>query len=231
MRRGVVALVVTLSFGLVPAARAQSVTVPPTQERTSTSHVSGYVRKIVVDSNSGDVTVRPGTGTTVTHTDHWFYDKPAVKITLSNGILTVTSRCPNAPLNNCWTEIAASVARTAAVQVTSSLGYVHVGAMHAASVIAQTSNGDILLSGVQSKTVKATTANGAVKAALTSAPDSAALRTANGDVSAFVPRGAYALDVRDSYGDVTVTGVRNSRTSPHKLSARTSNGDIKIEGR
>jgi hypothetical protein len=229
MRRGFVALLVLLSFLLVPAAGA--ITIPPTQESTSTSHMAGSVRKIVVDSNSGDVTVKPGSGTTIKHTDHWFYDKPTVKVSLSDGVLTVSSRCSNAPLNNCWTEVTASVARTAVVQAASDNGFIHVSGMRTTSVSGLTNNGDVLVSNVQSHLVKATTSNGDVKVNLSSAPDDTLLRTDNGNVTALVPRGRYVLDLRVSSGDVQVSGVRNSRNSPHKLSARTTNGDITISGR
>ena len=219
-------------FGIAPVAHSQSITVPPSQEATSSSHFGAAVRKIVVDSDGGDVTIRPGNAT-VKHTDHWVYARPTVKSALSNGVLTVTSRCPNnAPLNNCWTEITASVARKAVVEVKSSLGYIHVGGMRTSGVSAATSLGDVVITDVEARTVKADTSNGDVKVNLPAAPDDTRLRTSNGDVTALVPKGKYALTLRDGYGDISVTGgVKNSPRAAHKLSARTSNGDITIRGR
>jgi hypothetical protein len=233
MRRGVLALLlVFVSLGFVPSARAQSITIPPSQESSSASHVNAQVRKIVVDSDSGDVTIKPGSGATVKHTDHWVYAKPSVTTKLSGGVLTVTSHCPNnAPLNNCWTEITASVTRTALVQAESALGFIHVAGIRTSSVSAVTSNGNVVVSGVEAKTVSAKTSNGDVKVSLSAAPDDTRLRTSNGNVTAVVPKGRYALELRAGYGDITVTGVKNSRRAAHKLAARTSNGDITISGR
>jgi hypothetical protein len=232
MRRGVVALLVLASFGFLPVARSQSVTIPPSQESTSSSHVNGTVRKVVVDSNGGDVTIKPGNGATVKHTDHWVYDKPTVTTKLEDGVLTVTSRCSNAPLNNCWTEVTASVPRMAGVQVNSSLGFVHINGMRTDDVSAATSLGEVAITDVQAKTVKAGTSNSDVRVNLSTAPDDTTLRTTNGNITALVPRGTYALALKSSNGNIrVVNGVRNSHTAAHKLSARTSNADITISGR
>jgi Putative adhesin len=230
MRRGIVVLAVaTLCALSTPLAHA--ITIPPSQEAKSSAHSNAIVRKVIVDSDSGDVTIKPGVGTTVSHTDHWVYQRGSVKTSISNGVLTVTSRCPQLVLNNCWTEITAAVARDATIDATTSNGTVGVTGMRPPSVSARTDNGDVVLSDVQTRLVKARASNGDVQVKLTSAPDDAQLRTNNGNVSAVVPTGRYALDLRIGNGNIAVTGVKDAPNSRHKLSARTANGDITVTGR
>src|SRR2546422_8511201 len=107
MRRGVVALLVAVVFGaFAPLAHAE---IPPTQESTTVSRMNGTVRTLVIDSNGGDIAVKPAQSTTISRTEHWLYDRPRVRMRFSQGVLTVTSRCSNAPLNNCRVDIVAAI--------------------------------------------------------------------------------------------------------------------------
>jgi hypothetical protein len=229
--KGFVAALLAAAFVALVGPAAHAITIPPTQEETTTSRMSGVVRKLLIDSDSGDVTVRPGRRTTVTRTEHWVYQRPSVRLTFHNGTLTVINRCPDAPLNNCWTDITADIAPTAVVQTYTASGVMRVSGIRSPKVHALSSNGRVLLSDVAADDVKASTSNGDVKVNLTSAPALTSLRTSNGEIDAIVPRGTYSLDVRVGNGDVRVRGVSNRRNSAHKLSAATNNGDISITGR
>lgn len=63
------------------------------QEQSSTGLYSA-VRTVKVDVDSGNVVVHHGKASRVTSTSTWFMTKPTVTVTLRNGVLTVTGRCP-----------------------------------------------------------------------------------------------------------------------------------------
>ena len=232
MRRGFVALaVLALLVALAPVAGA--IEIPPTQESRSTTQMTGTVRELVLDSDGGDISVKPSQTTTVSQEAHWVYFKPRVTMRMSNGVLTITSRCPNnAPLNNCRVDIVAAIAGTSKVTVSTVNGDVRVVRMAGPSVSGTTENGDVYLFDLTTQIVSGRSSNGDVKTRLRTAPNETQLRTSNGSIVAAVPRGAYAIVTRAGYGsDVRISGVTNSSTSPHKLTARTSTGDITITGR
>jgi putative adhesin len=230
MRRGFVALFVAALLG-VSAPTAHAITVPPTQEARTTSQINGVVRKLLVDVRGGSVVVSNGRRTTVTRTEHWVYQRPSVRMTFSHGTLSITSRCSNAPLNYCSTDVTATIASTATVLAYSEDGFVRVSGIHSPSVHGMTDNGNVSLADVSADDVKATTNNGDVRVNLTSAPAKTHLRTSNGDINAIVPRGSYALDIRVGSGRVRTQGITNRRSSVHKLSAYANNGNISISGR
>ena len=227
--KAVVALLVVVAVLVGPAASALPTL--PTRSETSTSTFRGQVTKLIVDSDAGNVVVNPGRPASVRRTERWVYDRPQIRTTFSGGVLSIRSRCSNAPLNGCSTDFTITVTPTAVVEVFTNNGPVRVSGITSSLVRATTDNGAISFTDIAADTVKAQTANGNVVARLTRAPAETRLRTANGDLTADVPRGVYTLDISATSGSVRVTGVQNRPNSGHMLSARSSNGNVRVAGR
>ena len=229
--RGKIALLATLLVGLLAPA-AEAITIPPTQEETTTSNVRGQVRKIIVDSDGGEVRVQAGSPSSVRRTERWVYERPSVRVTFTrSGLLAVRSRCPDRPLNNCSVDILANITRTATVLVVTETGGVRINDIESPSVVGRTSNGRVQMNRVSADEVKATTSNGDVAVRVSGTLSATELRTNNGNIAAIVPRGAYAMNVHVDNGYVYMSGVRNRGNAARRLFARTNNGDITISGR
>jgi len=226
-----VAAAVAVLLAVSAPARAAPI-LPSGHDEKTTSLVNGQVRKLVVDDDAGGVTVKPGSGTSVERNEHWVYARPRVSMSLSHGVLSITTRCPNLPLNDCSVDVTTALDPHATIEVKARKGNVGVGAMGGPSIAVSTGNGNVQLSGVASRTVSATTSRGNVQAEFGAPAGDASLTTSNGNIAVLVPRGAYALNLRSRSGErVYLNGVTNDPHSPHRLTAATSNGSITVTGR
>lgn len=193
--------------------------------------VRGTVRKVVVSDDSGSVTIRPGHRTHVKRTEHWNVARPTYRQWLSKGVLTIESRCPSVPLNNCYVDIAITAPRAVTASVQTGNGNVVATGLQGASVSADTSNGTITFTDLGSRTIRGESSNGDVHVTLDARPRGLAISTSNGDVTATIPAGAYDIDTQTSNGNITVRGLRDDPSSDRHVSAETSNGSIVLRGR
>lgn len=83
---------------------------------TTTTHVRGAIRMVVVDNENGDVTLRPSAESSVTRTEPWDFVRPTYEQSVSDGVLTVRASCPPLPVNGCSVDLLVLVPRTAVVQ-------------------------------------------------------------------------------------------------------------------
>ncbi|GAT83542.1 hypothetical protein STXM2123_4243 [Streptomyces sp. F-3] len=80
---------------------------------------------------------------------------------------------------------------------------------------------------VSSRRVRAGTLNGAVRLRLDAVPDKVGATSENGSVGITLPRAAYRVTTRSDNGPVDVSVPRDD-SSPHTVSATTSNGRITV---
>ncbi len=75
--------------------------------------------------------------------------------------------------------------------------------------------------------VRLRTSGGNVDLALSTAPDEVSGRTSGGDVTIRLPKGSYAVKAETSGGTRKVS-VPKDESSAHKVTARTSGGDVSV---
>jgi hypothetical protein len=117
------------------------------------------------------------------------------------------------------------------LSVTTSGGNVSVDQVSGAARL-HTGGGDITGTGIKTRDVTAETSGGNVGLTLTVVPASLVVRTGGGDVTIVVPRlppgVGYDLNATSGGGDVN-RDVVIDQSSPYKISATTSGGNITIE--
>jgi hypothetical protein len=117
------------------------------------------------------------------------------------------------------------------VSVTTSGGNVSVDRVSGATSV-HTGGGDITGTGITAHDVTAVTSGGNIGLTLTVVPANLAVHTGGGDVTIIVPRlpggGGYDLTATSGGGDVN-RDVIIDQSSPYKITATTSGGNITIE--
>ncbi|ANH91329.1 MULTISPECIES: DUF4097 family beta strand repeat-containing protein [unclassified Streptomyces] len=90
----------------------------------------------------------------------------------------------------------------------------------------RTSNGSVRAE-VAARQVRTTTSNGSVHLELGAVPDLVDTHSSNGPVTVALPGGRYRVTTETSHGSTHVSVPRDD-SSPHVVSARTSNGSITV---
>ncbi|HWB65986.1 MAG TPA: DUF4097 family beta strand repeat-containing protein [Mycobacteriales bacterium] len=226
-RAGLVAAV--LSGGLVAASGADAVP-SALHHVTTTVPVHGHVTRLVVDDNSGAVTVQAGTTSSVRRSSDWNLIAPKVAQTLHDGTLTVTTRCPNAiPENNCGVDLVVTVPARTRTDVHAAVGHVSLHGMSGdASVDAAV--GDVTISHARSRHVTVDSAVGDLRISLARSPRMVRLSSPVGDIQLRVPAGTYDASAVSQLGAAKVRGITRRASSHRHLSARSVTGDVHILG-
>lgn len=195
-------------------------------ERTYTVH--GKVTALSATTHGGDIEVVPvGAGGSVKVTEKYVYNdrKPSPAHGVKGGRLTLTAE-------DCGMGLRCSVAyrvllpRDASVDLRTSGGDITArGAT--GGIAAETSGGDITVEDSTARRATARTSGGDVDLALSSAPDEVSGRTSGGNVTIRLPKGSYAVDATTSGGNSKVS-VPTDKSSAHKVTARTSGGDVSV---
>lgn len=220
---------------LVGAAGARAALTIPNDlhHEDTTTPVAGPVYGVVVHGDVGDVVVQTGSRATVALSRQWNFVAPTTSQSLSNGVLTVTTSCPQVPVpqNNCAVDVTVTLTAPASVQATSNVGDVTTKGMTGDEVL-QAGVGAVHVSGLRAAALTVRGNVSDIAAELLDAPATVRLTTANGDVGVTVPRGAYALTTSTGRytGAVHVDGVTNDARSPHTLVATSHIGDVTVTG-
>ena len=222
------ATVGVLGFGV---GRAAALTLPNTlHSTTTTTPVRGTVTSVVLRGDVGDLTVTAGAPAKVTTTRRWNLVAPTVTQSFAGGVLTVTTRCPQLPENNCSVDVTVVAPAVVSVDATAGVGDIATTAL-AGNENLRTAVGAVVVTNVRADVLRATAWTGSIAVQLPSAPARTTLTTSTGSIDATVPRGVYALAASTGVGDVHVHGVTNDPAAPHALTAKTETGDITIVGR
>lgn len=182
------------------------------QRQETESFTAAGVREIVVEVESGHVTLLPGTGpdVEVTTTRHWSFTDASAEHRIEDGVLTVTAECP-------WFGFGCRVSEELTVPA-------------GVAVRVQTAAGSIDALDVDVASFQAETAAGNVDASFTTAPSDISIATSAGNVHVLVPADTYQVDADASAGNVDV-GVSQSAGAQRSIRVETSAGNIDIDAR
>jgi hypothetical protein len=246
----VAALAVGLPF-VIAAAVFGAFSMVGTFARASEHHVASYDWNggAITLRTPGNVTVEVGTGTQVgvSYTEHYQLKKPTITSSTSNSGLQLTASCPGGILgDNCQINYVLTVPATAALNVHSGYGYIHVSGTTAAlaldtgdggiafdhvtgNITARTGNGGISGAQVSSTNVQASTGDGGIHIEWSVAPTTVVASSGNGGIHLVLPQGSgpYRTSTHTGNGGVNVTTPVDS-TAASSITAETGNGGITI---
>ncbi|WP_431999374.1 DUF4097 family beta strand repeat-containing protein [Streptomyces sioyaensis] len=200
----------------------------PTKTAQRTYSVPGTVGALSATTHGGNIEIVPvDAGGSVRVTEKYRYNdrKPQPAHTVKNGRLTLKAAdCGMG--RRCEVEYRVLLPRTASVELHTSGGDITVRGTRG-RIVAETSGGDVTVTDSAARSVRARTSGGDVDLALAAAPAEVSGRTSGGDVTIRLPKGAYAVDAATSGGDRKVAVPTDGR-SAHKVTARTSGGDVSV---
>ncbi len=232
VKRIVAAVLAAVAASLVVAVLATPTTsAQHLNEQRKVHGVSGTVRRVVVDNESGRVRIQPGATSSVTKTERWNLSRPRYRQDFKDGTLTVRASCPDLPLNNCSVDLDVVVPRAAQVVAENVNGSVNIEGFSGRSVSASVTNGDVSLVDLRSPAVSGETDNGDVIASLVGRPARLRITSTNGDVVASVPKGTYDIETETTNGEVSVSGLKDDPGAKRSLTASTTNGDVELSGK
>jgi len=95
----------------------------------------------------------------------------------------------------------------------------------------QTTTGNISGTGLSALIGEAASERGAIDLSFDAPPDLADLSTLSGDIGVSLPAGEYDVDVTSRRGSVSVQGIDNTSNASSVVLARSTAGNIDVEGR
>ncbi len=217
---------------------------------TETIQEAGPISRIELDLDIGSVTVvaAPATeGARGTVESRWGDVPPEVLHYVADGVLHVLGRC-DALVVACRTDVTLQVPSSASIGITTGVGTVRVegvsGDVEAVTedgaidldrvggvVFVETGNGDITGKDLGGAIVDARTDDGTIEISTTTAPERLVAHTEGGDVNLMVPAGSYRVEAKAPNGDLVLgEAIQSDATATSVISARTNNGNIRIEG-
>ncbi|HEX3781127.1 MAG TPA: DUF4097 family beta strand repeat-containing protein [Pseudonocardiaceae bacterium] len=187
------------------------------QDSTSTDDttVSQSITEVRLADNSGDVTVRAGSGATTTVHRELHYNgshKPAATTSISGGVLSLDD-CGN----NCSVDYTVTVPAAAKVDGDATSGEVQITGV--ASVDVDANSGDVTVGQIAGQ-VNVSTTSGGIK--VSQAGRDLDARSNSGDLD--INGVAGSLTSQSSSGDIVASGLRGSRSAAHS-----SSGDVTVE--
>jgi Putative adhesin len=153
-------------------------------------------------------------------------DRHAVR----DGVLHISSRCPDTVVGTCSAAYRILVRDNVDVNVETSSGRVRIEGLTASSRI-ETGSGPIAVDDFCGFQLTATSGSGDVRAAARCSADRMELRSASGDVHAIVPPARYRLDVGSDRGTVEVRNLTSSDDASFAVQAISGEGNVLVEGR
>ncbi|GAU70904.1 hypothetical protein SSP35_24_00090 [Streptomyces sp. NBRC 110611] len=201
----------------------------PMKEAQRTYTVDGKVTTLAATTHGGDIEVVPiDAGGSVKVTEKYRYNdrKPAPSHDVKDGRLTLKAEeCGMG--RKCEVGYRVLLPRDASVELRTSGGDITVRGT-AGRIDADTSGGDITVADSTARKGKVRTSGGDVDITLSEAPDDFQGRTSGGNVTVRLPKGSYAVDASTSGGTSKVSVPTDPR-SAHKVTARTSGGDVRVQ--
>jgi hypothetical protein len=204
-----------------------------TEERVASYRVVGDIAALQLDFGAADVRIDGG-GTAsveVRRTDSFAFDRPPVEgRRVSDGVLELTSRCPDTLLGTCRAAYRLSVPNNIPLEVRTTSGRVSIDGLRA-SVTLSTTSGPISVDSFCGFSLRATSESGAIGTATDCPIERLELRSNLGDVRATVPPGRYRIDAQSDGGSRQVRGVTLAEDAPAAIQALSTRGDVLVEGR
>jgi hypothetical protein len=220
------ALVLVLAAGVLIAWWAAT-----RETRTSTYDVLGDLAGITLDLQDADVQIDGGsTAVEVRRVDRYAFGRPATeRRSVSVGVLTLVSRCPDQVLGACSAGYRLSVPDNVPVTIRTSSGAVHLSGVRA-SVQVTTGSGGVTATGFCGHALSAVSDSGAVSASAECSVEQLTLRSRSGDVHATVPTGRYRVDAASDSGSSRVRGVTAADDALFQVQALSTSGNVTVDG-
>jgi hypothetical protein len=203
------------------------------RDTRSQSVITNPVHKIVVKSDSGDVDIRAGlTGNVLLERhDTWLLDRPSVRETYDNGVLTIKTGCGSLrAVLRCRADLVIDAPPEVDVQVKTKSGDVDLRGLSGRASI-ETDSGDIRTHRLEPVTVKAMTDAGNVSLDLFGQPARTEAESQAGNVRVTVPYGPYRVDANAHGGSATVEGLIRDDLAPQAIVALTGAGNTVVRAR
>lgn len=189
------------------------------------------ITRLEIDSDSGDVVVRPGAGrgAVVQHTLRWSGTKPELTEVVQDGALRITARCPDGDGGDrCQADLTVTVPAATAVRTQLGAGGITVSDL-AGDQDLGSSAGTVTASGLRAPTVTARSRAGAVELEFAAPPQSVDAESSAGAVRVFVPREGpvYRVQATTNAGKVDVQVPDDPGAGPG-ITARSSAGSVTV---
>ncbi|AJT67286.1 DUF4097 family beta strand repeat-containing protein [Streptomyces chattanoogensis] len=202
----------------------------PTETAQRTYAVDGKVTAVSATTHGGNIEIVPtAAGGKVKVTEKYEYndEKPTPSHSVKNGRLTLEAEDCSGSGQQCMVGYRVLVPRNTSVDLHTSGGDITVRGT-SGTISAETSGGDITVADATARTTQVKTSGGDVDVTLATAPDEVSGQTSGGNVTIRVPKGSYAVDASTSGGTRKVS-VPTDGGSAHKISAKSSGGDVTVE--
>jgi hypothetical protein len=206
--------------------------VASSDRREVTYRVIGTLSAIELDLGEASVEVVGGEAgpIRVVRIEEFAFDRPPDDShAVRDGVLHISSRCPDTVVGTCRAAYRVAVRDNVQVNVRSSSGRVQIAGLNGSARI-ETGSGAISVDGFCGFQLTATSASGDVRAAADCSPDRMELRSASGDVHAIVPTGRYRVDANSDRGGTDVRNVVVSEDATFAVQAISGSGDVLVEG-
>ena len=227
-------LVLASSLVLLLAAAVMGVWWAASSERREVRYrVIGTLSAIELELDDADVEIVGGEAgpIQVVRTEEFAFGRPPRdEHGVQDGVLRISSSCPDAIVGTCRASYRLLVRDNVQVSVRSSTGRVRIAGLNGSARI-ETGSGPIAVDGFCGFRLTATSGSGDVRGAADCSPDRMELRSASGDVHAIVPTGRYRVDANTDRGSVQVRNLIPSEDASFTVQAISGGGDVLVEGR
>lgn len=202
-------------FAATALAAAPASALGPLHHHTDSVSVAGKVTAVSIRNEVGDIRIVAGTTTRIVAKEAYNLAGPTLTHSLRDGVLTVSAPCPrqgpvDLGLNDCYVDFVLTVPSAVAVEAMDSVG-------------------DITVHGLRGNE-KLRTDVGRIDAVLASAPRTVVARNSVGEVHLVLPSGSYALHLHTQIGSAHVRGITRDADAPHRVTATSDDGNIRIQG-
>jgi Putative adhesin len=203
-------------------------------ERREVSYrVIGTLSAIELDLEDASVEVvggEPGPIQVMRTEEYAFGHPPEDRHAVRDGVLRISSRCPDTVVGTCSAAYRILVRDNVQVNVRSSSGSVRIDGLTASARI-ETGAGPIAVDGFCGFQLTATSGSGDVRTAARCSADRMEVRSASGDVHAIVPPARYRVDANSDRGSVQVRNLTSSDDASFAVQAISGGGNVLVEGR
>ncbi len=194
------------------------------KDETTATRSLGAVHAVQLETDDGEITVRPGTGREATlETREWsgLLGGPELEVRNERGRLVVDSNCPGWFSNACGAELVLTVPRGVPVNLRTGSGDIEVAGVVGDAKL-QTGSGEIEIAGLRDGDLTARTGSGDIDASRIDAGE-VALRTGSGEIHV-TGLAAQEVETRTGSGDIELTIADG--TPPRSIFAHTGSGDV-----
>ena len=202
-------------------------------QRQTTTTIARHMDRVVVDSDSGGVSLHgvEGDRVVVQGDATWLWRAPRVRLVVSGATLHVQATCPRTgPANRCRADLDLGIPFDADVVVRSASGDVTADRL-AGHIDLRTKTGDVRGQEMNPVSVRADTQAGLIDLVFTTEPVSVVATSTAGDVRVTVPRGAeYRVDTSARGGSDLVRGVVRNDRAGRTIRAATDSGNVDVLG-